>query len=161
MVGTAPVTNGVVVVDLLASSVLEVSIPLGGGPGPTDTPPPPPTDTPPPGPTDTPGAGGAMHVGDITMGCGNLGVNHFATATVTILDAGDQPVDTATVYGSFTGATSDSVSGDTIGDGTVTLQSSNKKNGGTWTFTVDDVVKTGWTYDEGANVETSDSITCP
>jgi hypothetical protein len=136
----------------------------GGPPPPTDTPAPTntpggPTDTPVP-PTDTPETQ-AMHVGDIAMGCGNLGVNHFATATVTILDASDQPVGTATVYGTFSGATSDSVSDDTAGDGTVTLQSSNKKNGGSWTFTVDDVVKSGWFYDSGANVETSDSITCP
>jgi hypothetical protein len=130
----------------------------GGAPPPTETPGGP-TDTPVP-PTDTPEPQ-AMHVGDIAMSCSQQAVFHRAVATVTILDASDQPVDTATVYGSFTGATSDSVSGDTGGDGTVALESSKIKNGGTWTFTVDDVVKSGWTYDEGANVETSDSITCP
>jgi hypothetical protein len=128
--------------------------------GPTDTPEPPPTDTPIP-PTDTPPPGGTMHVGDITMGCAQQAVFHWATATVTILDASDQPVGTATVYGTFSGASSSSPSGDTAGDGTVSFDADKVKNGGTWTFTVDDVVKSGWTYDENANVETSDQITCP
>jgi hypothetical protein len=102
-----------------------------------------------------------MHVGDITMSSSKVGPNYLAHATVTILDAGDQPVGTATVYGEFTGATTDSVSDDTAGDGTVTLDSSGKKKGGTWTFCVTDVVKSGWTYDDTANVETCDQITAP
>jgi hypothetical protein len=122
-----------------------------GGAGPTGTPEPP-TDTPEPQ---------AMHVGDIAMSFNKAGVNYSALATVTILDAGDQSVGTATVYGQFTGATTDDVNGDTAGDGTVTLESSNKKNGGTWTFCVTDVVKSGWVYDDAANVETCDQITCP
>jgi hypothetical protein len=126
--------------------------------GPTPTPGP--TDTPAP-PTDTP-MPQYMHVGDIAMSSQSLPGNRYkAVATVTILDAGDQPVGTATVYGEFTGATTDSVDGDTAGDGTVTLESSNKKNGGTWTFCVTDVAKSGWTYDDTANVETCDQITCP
>jgi len=43
----------------------------------------------------------------------------------------------------------------------VTLTSGSKKNGGTWTFCVDDVTKSGWTYDSAANVEMCDSITAP
>jgi hypothetical protein len=122
--------------------------------------PPPPTDTPTP-PTETPEPP-SMHVGDIAMSFQSLpGSRYRALATVTILDMADQPVDTATVHGEFTGATSDSVSGDTIGDGTVTLESSAKKNGGTWMFCVTGVVKTGWVYDDTANVETCDSITAP
>jgi hypothetical protein len=102
-----------------------------------------------------------MHVGDITMSYKQAGPNVSAKATVTILDAGDQPVGSATVYGEFTGATTDSRSGDTAGDGTVTLESSKKKNGGTWTFCVTNVVKSGWTYDDASNVETCDQITAP
>jgi hypothetical protein len=89
------------------------------------------------------------------------GRNYKAKATVPILDANSAPVEGATVYGAFSGATSDSVSGVTGADGQVTLTSSNKKDGGTWTFCVDDVVKIGWTYDAGANFETCDSITAP
>ena len=65
------------------------------------------------------------------------------------------------MYGTFSGATNDSVSGLTGANGNVTLVSSNKKNGGTWTFCVDDVTKSGWTYDASANVETCDTITAP
>jgi hypothetical protein len=77
----------------------------------------------------------------------------------TIVDANSAPVEGATVYGTFSGATSDSVSGVTGADGQMTLTSSNKKDGGTWQFCVDDVVKSGWTYDSEANVETCDYIT--
>jgi hypothetical protein len=154
-------SSGVVDFSLAKGTIWLLAIPTGGTPPPTDTPEPQPTDTPEPQPTDTPGSGGTMHVGDITMSCGSQAVFHWATATVTILDAGDQPVGTATVYGSFSGTSSSSVSDDTAGDGTVTFDADKVKNGGTWTFTVDDVVKSGWTYDSGANVETSDSITCP
>jgi hypothetical protein len=166
VVGTPELANGHLnfTIPGHASILLEFG---GGPPPPTDTPAPP-TDTPEPQPTDTPGGptdtpepGGVMHVGDITMGCASQAVFHWATATVTILDASDQPVGTATVYGSFSGASSSSESDDTAGDGTVSFDATKVKNGGTWTFTVDDVVKSGWTYDEGSNVETSDSITCP
>jgi hypothetical protein len=110
--------------------------------------------------TATPG-GGVMHVGDIIMSYQRAGRNYKAKATVPILDASSAPVEGATVSGIFSGATSDSVSGVTAADGQVTLTSSNKKDGGSWTFCVDDVVKSGWTYDADANFETCDSITAP
>jgi hypothetical protein len=167
--GTMALSNGVLNFTIPKSTIWLFAIPTGGSPPPTDTPEPTPTEgptsaptnTPEPTPTNTPGSGGVMHVGDIAMSSGSAGPNYYALATVTILDAGDAPVGTATVYGTFSGATSDSVSGDTGGDGTVTLQSSKKKHGGTWTFCVDNVVKDGWTYDPNANVETCDSITAP
>jgi hypothetical protein len=89
------------------------------------------------------------------------GLNYKANATVTVVDASNAPVGTATVSGTFTGATNDSVSGATDANGNVTLSSSNKKNGGTWQFCVTGVVKSGWTYNASANVETCDSITAP
>jgi len=174
-IGTGSLNDGVITFSVPKSSIIQVIIPLGGGPPPTDTPVPPPTDTPVPPPTDTPGGptdtpvpptdtpepGGVMHVGDIAMSFQQTGKNYKAQATVTILDAADAPVGSATVYGTFSGATDDSVSGDTGADGTVTLTSSRKKDGGTWTFCVDDVVRSGWTYDPAANVETCDTITAP
>lgn len=48
--------------------------------------------------------------------------------------------------------------------GRVTVQSNNVKratSGTTFTFTVDNVVLTGWTYNSSANVVTSNSITVP
>ena len=68
------------------------------------------------------------------------------------------------MYGSWSGATSDTDSGVTDATGKVTLESDEVKNppsGTTFTFTVDDVVKSGWTYDPSNNTETSDSITVP
>jgi hypothetical protein len=126
--------------------------PTPAGPTATPTTPPPPTNTPTPG---------VMHVSNIAMSSQKVGKNYKAVATVTIVDASDQPVGTATVYGEFTGATSDSVSGNTDGSGNVALSSSNKSGGGSWTFCVTNVTRSGWTYNSSANVETCDSITAP
>ena len=107
-----------------------------------------------------------MHVAGIEMSLSTrrAGRNTFtsALATVTIVDVGGNPVEGATVYGSWSGATSDTDSGVTDSLGKVTLSSDGVKNasgGTTFTFTVDNVVKSGWGYDAGANAETSDSIT--
>jgi hypothetical protein len=43
----------------------------------------------------------------------------------------------------------------------VLIESAAKKNGGTFTFTVSNVVKSGCVYNAALNVETSDSITAP
>lgn len=119
-----------------------------------------------PTPTPTPAPGGKMHVKDITMDLTSVqrGPNlwTYATATVTIVDADDNPVEAATVSGHWSEATADSDSGDTGADGKVSLKSDKVKtapSGTTFTFTVDDVALSGWTYDPSANVETSDYIT--
>ena len=79
---------------------------------------------------------------------------------MTIVDANGSPVEGATVYGTWSGLTSDSDSGTTGSDGKVALDSDSVKNAaGTFTFTVDNVVLDGWEYDAGANDETSDTIT--
>jgi len=60
------------------------------------------------------------------------------------------------------GATSDSASRQTDSYGQVTLQSSKvKDSNATWTFCVDNVVKSGWTYDPDANAGNCDTITVP
>jgi len=104
----------------------------------------------------------AMHVADIAMSTKVAGKNVNGVATVTVVDAGGAPVEGATVFGHWSGLTSDSDSGITVADGTVSLSSDKLKNpSGTFTFTVDNITKAGWTYDFAANVETSDSITVP
>jgi fibronectin type 3 domain-containing protein len=104
----------------------------------------------------------AMHVADIAMSTKKAGKNVNGIATVTVVDTGGAPVEGATVYGHWSGLTSDSDSGVTAADGTVSLSSNKLKNPiGTFTFTVDNITKVGWTYDFAANVETSDSITVP
>ncbi|MDH5442992.1 MAG: fibronectin type III domain-containing protein [Hadesarchaea archaeon] len=108
-----------------------------------------------------------MHVHYITMFLAKLGVNTNALAEVKIVDAEDNPVGDATVYGHWENATSDSDSGITDANGVVdkySLQSDSIKNapsGTTFTFVIDNVTKDEWTYDPEANVETQDSITVP
>ncbi len=109
-----------------------------------------------------------MHVAsiDVVLSARTAGRNIFtkAVATVTIMDASDNPVEGATVYGSWSDATSDTDSGVTDSSGKVTLSSDEVKNspsGTTFTFTVDDVTRSGWTYDSTANLDTSDSVSVP
>lgn len=114
--------------------------------------------------------GNTMHVASIIMSTdsrsvGRDGRNTFvgAVATVTIFTESGSPVEGATVSGYWSGATSDSDSGVTDVNGQVSLKSDEKKNpasGTTFTFTVDNVVLSGLTYDPDAS-ETSDSITVP
>jgi hypothetical protein len=102
-----------------------------------------------------------LHVEDIAMGSGQAGPNYWGTATVLIYDEDLVAIEGVTVYGDWSGATVESQSDITLIDGRITFKSSKVSGGGTFTFTVTDVVKTGYTYDPGQNVETSDSITAP
>ena len=103
-----------------------------------------------------------MHVGDITMSSKSTGRGRWAwyraIATIPILNSSDKPVDGATVEGHWSGAYSGDVSGTTGSDGNVTFETKWVKGGGTFTFTVDNVIKDGWTYNPDVG-ETSDSIT--
>jgi len=107
-----------------------------------------------------------MYVANIEMSLSTrtAGRNTFtkAYATATIVDASGN-VEGAMVYGTWSVATSDTDSGATESDGKVTLESDELKNasGKTFTFTVDDVVKSDGTYYPGDNIETSNSITVP
>jgi hypothetical protein len=136
--------------------------PSPDGPTPTPTPAGP---TPTPGPTATPTPTTApstvMHVQNIAMSSYKQGPRYGAQALVTIVDANNAPVASATVSGQFTGATNNTCSEVTNGSGQATCTSSGVSGGGTWTFCVTNVVKSGWTYNANANVETCDSITAP
>jgi subtilisin family serine protease len=105
-----------------------------------------------------------MHVASIDMSKTNKykakGWFTYATATVKIVAANGDPVKGATVYGTWSGLTSDSVFGRTGRDGEVALKSDSVKNAdGTFTFTVDDVAKNELTYDPNANEATNASTT--
>jgi len=108
-----------------------------------------------------------MHIINIDMSTDSrkAGPNTFvwAVAAVTIVvDDSDSQVEGAKVSGHWSGATSDRSSGVTDANGQVSLESDSVRNPSgetTFTFTVDDVVKTDWTYNSSANEETSDSIT--
>ncbi|MFC2071989.1 S8 family serine peptidase [Chloroflexota bacterium] len=102
-----------------------------------------------------------MNVASIEMLLRTRGRNVNTVATVTIVNADGNPVEGATVYGQWSGLTSDSDSGVTDASGKVALSSDTVRNSGTFTFTVTDVTKGEWMYDSDANVETSDWINYP
>jgi uncharacterized caspase-like protein len=106
---------------------------------------------------------GYMHVDSIKMSLKARGINVNAIATVTIVDSSNKPVEGATVSGTWSGVTTDTDSGITDGMGQVSLKSDKVRNpavGITFTFTVGDVTKDGWTYDLESSV-TSGSIRVP
>ncbi len=106
------------------------------------------------------GGGGTMYVFDITMSPIRTGANRSARAVVTIKDTDGNLVSGATVSGAWSGDYTGSVSGVTGTDGTVSFTSGKvKKADASFTFTVTNVVKSGYDYDPAQNVETSDSIT--
>ncbi len=103
-----------------------------------------------------------MHVESIDMSTQSIYWGWFtrAVATVTIYDENGNPVEGATVSGHWSGLTSDTEQGTTDANGQVTFYSNWVfLASGTFTFTVDNVEKSGWIYDSAANKETSDSIT--
>ncbi len=100
----------------------------------------------------------AFHVSSIEVVKVRLsGGRYRAVATVTIVDAGTQPVSDVMVEGTFSGDWSGNVSSATDTNGQANFQTSPVKNGSNWTFCVVDGTKTGWSYNAAANVETCDS----
>ena len=103
-----------------------------------------------------------MHIAGIDLSTARIKLNGwytYATATVTIVDANDNPVEGAMVSGYWSGLTSDTDSEPTDADGKIALDSGSVKNAaGMFTFTVTDVTHSTLTYDLDENVETSDSI---
>jgi serine protease len=107
-----------------------------------------------------------MHVGDITfktdvVSWGWWGSRCRVTASVPVLDGSGSGVNGAAVQADWSGAYSRNVSGNTNGAGIASFQTGWVWGCGTFTFTVNDIVKIDWTYDPSANLETSDSVTLP
>jgi hypothetical protein len=102
-----------------------------------------------------------IYVQDITMGYRKQGQNYYGQATVWIRSVEGANISGAIVSGDWSGAVSGTSMANTGSDGKVMLESSAKKNGGTFTFTVTNVTKLGFIYNSSLNVETSDSITAP
>lgn len=108
-----------------------------------------------------------MHVASINLQLRTYWFWVWCEATVTIVDSGGSPVEGARVYGQWSGSVTGSVNGMTDIYGRVIFTSGWVWHWGGWgwpwgsysfTFTVTNVVKDGWIYDEDANVETSDTI---
>jgi hypothetical protein len=102
-----------------------------------------------------------MYVNDITMGYRTSGAKYYGQATVWIRAVGGADISGAVVSGDWSGSVSGTSMGTTGSDGKIMLESPSKKNGGTFTFTVTNVTKLGYTYNPSLNVETSDTITAP
>jgi thermitase len=114
--------------------------------------------------TTSPAPVNNMHVDSIAMALKTSGAYKYATATVTVVDADGNPVSGARVSGHWSGATRDSDSGLTNSSGQVSLTSNPVKkprSGTTFTFTVDNIQLSGWTYDSASNVITTNSIKVP
>ncbi len=115
--------------------------------------------------TETPAAP-AIHIGDITFQAEvwswrGLKTLYRITVIVPILDSSDAAVNGAIVYGSWSGPYNRNESAFTNIEGNVIFRTSWILDGGKFTFKVNDVKKTGWTYNSENNIETYDSITVP
>nr|QNO57624.1 hypothetical protein LCMFKOLL_00020 [Methanosarcinales archaeon ANME-1 ERB7] len=92
-----------------------------------------------------------MHIARIEMSTETRGKNTKAIATVKIVDATGS-VEGATVSGHWSGLTEDIDEGATDASGNVALKSDRVKDAsGTFTFTVDNVIKDGLDYDPEEN----------
>lgn len=105
----------------------------------------------------SPPQGDDMHVASIVLSLKQAGPNATAKALVTIVDANGSPVAGATVSGTFSGDVSGSGSAVTTSTGVATFELKKKASVSTFTFCVNNVTLSGWTYDSSANVETCDT----
>lgn len=101
----------------------------------------------------------SMHVESIVTGTASAGQGKKnGTATVTIHDELENPVNGATVTGTFTGSFNETVSGQTGADGVVTLVTSASAKGSLVVdFCVDDVMSPDLAYDAAGNTLTCTS----
>ncbi len=98
-----------------------------------------------------------MHVSEVTVTKESFWIVTRGSAEIRVVDANGNPVSDATVSGSWSGSASDQDEVTTGSDGYATAKSNWVIGDGNFTFCVDNVTKSGWTYDEAANVETCGS----
>jgi PKD repeat protein len=102
----------------------------------------------------------AMHIASITVTKQvQFGFRYRGKAVVKIVDAGGNPVSGATVAGTWSGGATDSDQFTTGSNGEGTAYSNYRTGNAEFTFCVNNVTKTDWTYDTGANVVTCGSTT--
>ncbi|NIM16127.1 MAG: hypothetical protein GTO45_29340 [Candidatus Aminicenantes bacterium] len=100
---------------------------------------------------------GKMHVYAIDLSIKKKGPKTDAIAKVIIVDENNNPVEGATVTGTFSGDASGSGSGTTGADGEATIKVTITGTISSFGFCVDNVTHDTLTYDPAANVETCDS----
>jgi hypothetical protein len=98
-----------------------------------------------------------MHVASIVLSTKTKGPKTDAIAKVTIVDDCGNPVEGATVSGTFSGDVSGSGSGTTGANGEATIKKTITGSISTFTFCVDNVTGS-LTYNAAANVETCDTL---
>jgi hypothetical protein len=107
-----------------------------------------------------PGPGGTeMHVHSIVVSMKAAGINNTCKAVVTIVDENGDPVEGATVTGTFSGDASGTETGvtDASGEATLSVLVLGKGAVSTFTFCVDNVTHASYTYVPADNVETCDT----
>jgi hypothetical protein len=102
-----------------------------------------------------------MWIGAISGQAHAQGKNKWARVTIAVRDLNGQPVSGAVVTGQWSGARSGTASASTASSGTVTIDSAKSKNGGTTTFTVTGITKSGYTYTPAQNSASSIAINIP
>jgi len=109
----------------------------------------------------------SCHVGSIALvgkykGTGApSGRGYYVEATITVHDQDCETLEGVTVDVTWSGCVSGTGSGVTDENGQVVLTSPVSQDGGTFTCTVDDLTKSGYPYNSGANHETSRSLQNP
>ena len=103
----------------------------------------------------------SMHVDIIGFKNIQRGKGYITYGRVTIVNQDGVVVPNATVDITWSGAVSDTDTAVTDDDGVAVFQSPKKNGGGTFTLTVDDVSKSGVTYNAAQNEETTDSVVHP
>ncbi len=100
---------------------------------------------------------GTMHVQSIELSLKSKGPTDEGTAKVTIIDEYGNPVSGAEVTGYFSGDLGCTETATTNKKGVANLKCGIRDTVSTFTFCVNDVTHSSYTYDLGANVETCDT----
>lgn len=106
---------------------------------------------------DPPVNGDKIHVHAIDLSTKVKGPKTDAIAKVTIVDEYGSPVEGAVVTGTFTGDVNDTSSDATDSKGVALLTIQVQGSVSSFTFCVDNVTHSSYTYDSSANVETCDT----
>jgi hypothetical protein len=104
---------------------------------------------------------GTMYVFAIDMSGKRAGPNRIGIAVVTIKDTDGNLVAGATVHGIWSGDYSGSASGVTGTDGAVRFETGKVRQAATFTFTVNNVQKSGYVYDPVLNNQIGATIVVP
>jgi len=102
-----------------------------------------------------------LHVSNIALTKTTAPSGTSPRATITIVDVDGQIVSGVTVTAAWSGLATGSVSATTDASGSVVFTARASKKKGSFTITVSGVSKSGYSYNQGANVETSETIAAP